>query len=135
MEDALRRIPQNEVPPLRPPAAVPSGPDPTDLAVTEETAVRRFMEEGCGCQLRLRGPCSAGFTIDSLLWRRRDAQELSQNDMDMALLGQIMAFTNCSEGVVVTSKHKSAERKKAYTTFLHQGEPVCAKMFRFAVGE
>ena len=66
-----------------------------------------------------------------------DAQELSRNDMDMALLGQIMAFTNCSEGVVVTSKHKSAERKKAYTTFLHQGEPVCAKMFRFlhAVGE
>ena len=48
-------------------------------------------------------------------------------NMDMALLGQIMAFTNCSEGVVVTSKHKSAERKKAYTTFLHQGEQVCAK--------
>ena len=37
-----------------------SGPDPTDLAVTEETAVRRFMEKGCGCQLRLRGPCLAG---------------------------------------------------------------------------
>ena len=63
---------------------------PTDLAVTEETEVRKFMEEGCGCQLRLRGPYSAGFTIDSVLRRRMDAQELSWNDMDSALLGQII---------------------------------------------
>ena len=33
--------------------------------------------------------------------------------------------SNCSEGMVVTSKHKSAERKKAYTTFLHHGQHQC----------
>ena len=66
-----------------------------------------------------------------------ECNELSRVELDMALLGQIMASSNSADGVVVTSKHKAAERKKAYSSFRYHGQPICTKMFRFlhAVGE
>ena len=108
-----------------------------ELAETEEERVKRFMEATCGCTLSRGGPCSQKFTTQDVLTVRMDALDLSHTELDMTLLGQLMAFTNLSDGVVVSSKHKTAERKRSYTTFLHQGQPVCSSMFRFlhAVGE
>ena len=112
--------------------------DPMQLQLEDEEIVDRFLESSCHCQLYLGGPCSKQFTSSYVLSARTSCLELSRNELDMVLLGQLMACTNQSEGVVdVAAKHKAAERKRTYTTYLHQGKPICSSMFRFlhAVGE
>ena len=49
----------------------------------------------------------------------------------MAILGQLQAFSNTSSAVSVQARHRETERQKSYTSFSHQGMPVCSKMFRF----
>ena len=95
-----------------------TAPDPTEVQKGEEKTVKLFLEATCGCRLHSGRPCSEQFSNDALLKIR----------MDMALLG---ASSNNADGVVVTSKHKAAERKKAYSSFHYHGQPICTKMFRF----
>ena len=51
----------------------------------------------------------------------------SHNELDLVLLGQLVASTNTSEKVVVESGHLGKERKKAYRLY----KIVCGKTFRF----
>ena len=48
--------------------------------------------------------------------------------LDMAILA---ACTNQSEDVVVESRHVAKGRKHSYSNYIHQGKPVCPRMFRF----
>ena len=52
------------------------------------------------------------------------------------ILGQLLAFTNNSPGVVTTSRHAGGECQRSSTSFFHQGK-VCVKMFRMlhSIGE
>ena len=112
--------------------------DPMQLQLDDKETVGRFLESSCHCQLHLGGPCSTQFTSSYVLSARTACLDLPRNELDMVLLGQLMACTNQSEGVVdVAAKHKAAERKRTYTTYLHQGKLICSLMFRFlhAVGE
>ena len=112
--------------------------DPMQLQLDDEKTVGRFLESSCHCRLHLGGPCSNQFTSSYVLSARTACFELSRNELDMVLLGQLMACTNQSEGVMdVAGKHNAAERKRTYTTYLHQGKQICSLMFRFlhAVGD
>ena len=55
-------------------------------------------------------------------------------ELDMVILGQLQAFSNTSSAVSVQARHRETERQKFYTSFSHQGMPVCSKMFRFLHG-
>ena len=108
------------------------GVDPNITAEKEEATVLAYMTNTCGCQRHNNGPCSQQFTVDYILQARMDAAELSKSELDMVILGQIMAFINTHDTVSATaiSKQKAVPRLKPYSTYCHQGVHICASMFR-----
>ena len=93
----------------------------------EEQLVTRFAIEGCGCKKK----CSSQFSADHFRDMRAQCYELSHSELDMVLLGQLVASTNSSDGVVTMSGHLKQERRKQYTIYHHAGKTVCGKTFRF----
>ena len=51
----------------------------------------------------------------------------------MAILGQLLAGVN-SSSISTTARHQESERDKSYTSFYHQGKPVCHRMFLLVHG-
>lgn len=49
----------------------------------------------------------------------------------MAILGQLSASINTSKRVSIEAGHKDTEREKSYSSFIHQGKPICKAMFCF----
>ena len=103
-------------------------PDPECLEADETKSVHEFMSSGCGCVVHDGRQCSAQFTIDHYLEFRGQCRELTRPELDMALLGQLSAFTFTSE---VTVRLPSDSRQKSYTIFWHKGQKVCRKTFLF----
>ena len=101
---------------------------PTDMEESE--VIASFMSQGCGCNKK----CNSQFTTEYVTSMRATCAELSHSELDMAILGQLSAFVNTSAEVSTASRHKESERKKSYTSFLHQGKPVCSRMFQFLHG-
>ena len=101
---------------------------PTDMEESE--VIASFMSQGCGCNKK----CNSQFTTEYVTSMRATCAELSHSELDMAILGQLSAFVNTSAEVSTASRHKERERKKSYTSFLHQGKPVCSRMFQFLHG-
>ena len=62
--------------------------------------VKEFCRGGCGCSTN----CASAFT-------RGNAQQLERKELDMAVMGQVMAFTFCSQVPQNISKHRH-EREK-----------------------
>lgn len=101
---------------------------PTDQA--EKDLVSAFMASGCGCIKQ----CSKQFSVEYMTSVRESCAKLTNTELDMAILGQLMASTNTSTSVSTVARHQEAERQRAYTYFLHQGKIVCASTFRFLHG-
>ena len=73
---------------------------------------------------------TAAKTIDVL---RLSFRALSSSEMDMALMGQLMAFSNTNS--FTSSFHKTPhERSRSHTVYYHQGKSICNVMFRFLHG-
>lgn len=102
---------------------------PTD--VDERNLVSSFMESGCGCIKVNGGSCSQQFSLQHVTSVRESCVELSHNELDLAIMGQLVAGMNTSSSVSVVSRHSEADREKIYSTFSHQGKPVCLRMFCF----
>ena len=98
-----------------------------DTDTQESQLISTFMSFGCGCSKR----CSSQFSTEHVISVRASCAELSNSELDMAILGQLMASVNTSQAVSTAGRHKEDERKKAYTSFSHQGKPVCTRMFNF----
>ena len=62
---------------------------------------------------------------------RAQCYDLTHAELDMVLLGQLVASTNMSGTIVVESRHLNKERQRVYTTFYHAGKVVCGKTSRF----
>ena len=94
--------------------------------------IQRFLSDGCGCDLA-NGPCSNTYTEEYIESYRCQCSDLSRAELDMAILGQLSAFTNSSTLSVHSSKHRHspANRQRAYMLFYHGGRRVCKKMFLF----
>ena len=101
---------------------------PTDIE--ENELIASFVSQGCGCNKK----CCSQFTQEYVTSVRACSAELSHGELDMAIMGQLLAFTNTSSEVSTTARHKESERKKSYTSFFHQGKPVCSRMFQFLHG-
>ena len=67
--------------------------------------VEKYLRDGCGCDLT-DGGCSTRFTADSLESYRREVSELTLVELDMALLGQLSAFTNSNTLTVHSTKDR-----------------------------
>lgn len=60
---------------------------PTDT--TENDCVAAFMSSGCGCK-RSNGECSTKFSNEYVSSVRCTCAELSRNELDMVILGQLL---------------------------------------------
>ena len=62
---------------------------------------------------------------------RESCLELSSGELDMAIMGQLVAGMNTSPTFSVVVE------REMYTALFHQGKPVCLRMFQFihAVGK
>ena len=98
----------------------------------ERVMVEKYIRDGCGCDLA-DGGCSTRFTADSLESYRREVSELTRVELDMALLGQLSAFTNSKTLTVHSTKdrHPATNRQRSYSLFWYGGERVCRKTFLF----
>ena len=66
-----------------------------------------------------------------LTFVRSSCLELSHGELDMAIMGQLVAGMNTSPTVSVAAWHNEVDREKMYTALFHQGKPVCLRMFQF----
>ena len=88
---------------------------PTDIE--ENELIASFVSQGCGCNKK----CCSQFTREYVTSVCACSTELSHGELDMAIMGQLLAYTNTSSEV-------------SYTSFFHQGKPVCRRMFQFLHG-
>ncbi len=132
LEDALSRLPRN----LPPTNTTPSALTPEELEKRENERVENFVLHGCGCHKNQGTDCSKLFTT-YLLAMRCSCLELAKRDLDMVLLGQLMASMNSSDQVVTESRHQGTPRKRVRMAYHHHSHPVCTRTFRFlhTVGE
>ena len=63
------------------------------IDLEEESKIDHFYSTTCGC---LKA-CIKQFTHEHVKLTRANAAQLSRSDLDMALLGQVMASTHCSQ--------------------------------------
>ena len=84
----------------------------------------RFLQKGCGCR-RFKGqPCFQQFTRAHYEAVRADCAALSSNELDLVLMGQIMALLSNS-----SLTQTSAIRQRANMAFYHGGIQICGRTF------
>ena len=101
------------------------------LDIDEDSVVEDFMRESCGCKKWDGKPCSGQFHPLYVKVTRLNFSELTTEQLDLVIMGQLIANSSTSDTVVTESRHKATERRKAYTRHFHQGRPICPAMFRF----
>ena len=107
-------------------------PEMRDVDIKEEENLDKFVREGCGCKLANGEPCSSYFTTEYYRSVRSQMAELTRTELDLVVMGQIMANINCSPYTSTTKCHRKAtERKQTNVTFSHLGHPVCRITFLF----
>ena len=91
--------------------------------------VEEFCRGGCGCSTN----CASAFTQKHYLATRGNAQQLERKELDMAVMGQVMA---CSQVPQKISKHRHQvkQRERNASAFYHNGLRVC-KLFLHDIGD
>ena len=105
-----------------------------DPQQANEDECTKFVRDTCGCKL-LEGdqPCSSLFTAEYYRDVRAQAAFLTNEQLDMAILGSIMATTNTSSNII-HGRHKIEKRSRPRTEHLHNGHNVCVATFAFLHG-
>lgn len=106
------------------------------LDTAEERDTQTFSEEGCSCVYGPGGrPCCQHFSRQQYLDFRAQCAELSHAEMDMVLMGQVMALSESRDLTRHSLTHRKNEnRQRGYMFFYHQGLRVCRKTFLFLHG-
>ena len=98
----------------------------------EEDCVQEFAHRGCTCD---KGPnkshCCLLFSAEHYHSMRATVAELSHDELDLLVMGQIMAHTFQSPRLLGHHTFTPADRKTTYGHFYHQGQRVCQDTFLF----
>ena len=97
------------------------------IDIEEEEEVELFISTGCSCSTN----CSSQFSCEYIREMRSSCFSLTRNELDMAILGQLMASSNTSDTVEVSSGHLQKGRERPHTTNYHCGKKVCHKTYCF----
>ena len=103
-------------------------PTPQD-STTEDSTLDTFLNEGCKCRLVANDQCCSLFPREHYTSMRNNCAKMTRAELDMAVLGQLSAFTNSSSDNVTTSHHVSKSRKRSYCQFYHSGQRICQITF------
>ena len=100
-----------------------------DIDLRAVGKVDEFCRSGCGCSMG----CSAFFSQKHYLEIRSNFQQLERKELDMVLMGQMMAFTFCSQipENSIKYRHQLKQRERNTSSFYHNGLRVCKKTFLF----
>lgn len=95
-----------------------------------------YTEHGCSCTLGPDGgPCCHQFSEEQYRDMRSQCAELSHEQLDLVIMGQIMAMTSTSDLTRHSITHRKKEnRQLSYTSFYHHGLRICRKTFIFIHG-
>ena len=75
--------------------------------------------------------CSTKFSVKHYL-ARANSQQLDRKELDMAVMGQVMAFTFCNQLQNTTQyRHRPKQRERNTSMFYHNGVRVCKNTFLF----
>ena len=79
------------------------------------------------------GCCSSSFIAEYINSYRYQCYELTRSELDMALLGQLSAFSNTSRLTVHSTEHRHtlSNRQRSYMMYWHGGKRVCRKTCLF----
>ena len=104
--------------------------------VDETGMVQQFMQRGCGCRKWDGKPCSQQFLIDYVKNTRLAFMDLSSTELDLLVMGQLLATTNTTNLTIhsLDWRHQTEVRQKRYSNHYHQGNTICAVVFRFLHG-
>ena len=107
-------------------------PNRDSLQVEESGRIESFLSNGCGCNLA-HGFCSQTFTADYIASVRAQCSELTRDELDLVLLGQLSAFINTSDQTEHSTahRHSPSSRQRSYMQFWHSGKRVCMNTFMF----
>ena len=101
--------------------------------INDEDVCREFIEKTCGCKKVGGRPCSSQFSLAYYLERQAQASVLNRNELDLVMLGSIMATTRTDEDVT-HGRHKPIKRQRPRANYLHNGCEVCKVTFGFIFG-
>ena len=92
---------------------------------TREEKLDDFLQKGCGC----RTECYKQITREHYLDTMERCAELTHDQLDLVLLGQLMANIHLSEVVGPQSNHAASPTQLARVDFHHHGRKFCRSMF------
>ena len=100
-----------------------------DIDLEEQHIVEEFCRNGCGCSMN----CVTQFSLKHLLLARANASQMHRSELDMAIMGQVMAFTFCSQVPQNSTRHRHQpkQRERHSAIFYHNGLRVCKTTFLF----
>jgi len=100
------------------------------VVTKEEERCKQFLADTCGCKMGVnKNPCSSQFKLEYLLEVRAQAALLNGDQLDMVILGGVMAGMNKGDEIYC-GRYKPAKRQRIYTKHIHNGHAVCAVTFR-----
>ena len=94
--------------------------DVSNVERKEEEKVELFMRDGCGCKLN----CHQTLGKEAIVARRNDCAELSKQELDLVILGQLGAF----------EKGSTPQSSRLRSSFYMSGSRVCKRAFLFVHG-
>ena len=93
--------------------------------MADEVICQKFLLEGCGCSDK----CYKKFSESYLLQRRYELAELSREELDLVVMGQLMAYIHFQSTTI--GNRAQRVRSRMYSTFYHGGERICKGTFLF----
>lgn len=108
--------------------------DVCDVSITvrpmdseEERLIHEFVEHGCACDFgHHQSPCCRQFSEDHYLSLKCAFSEMTHDEMDLFVMGQIMA--NCHQP---PQSELTDKKEKHVMRFFHDGKRICQKTFLF----
>ncbi len=92
--------------------------DNSDAAEKEE--VKQFVRDGCGCSTM----CSALFSAGEYMMMRDSCNELTREERDIFVMGELSATTFDSTSTRMGSRHQEDPRRRYRSSFRHRGNKV-----------
>ena len=75
----------------------------------EKEVVTEFVAKGCACTRS----CLSQFSLEEISTTRAECAELTRDELDMAILGELNASMDVSETRGRKSKHKEVQRQRS----------------------